>query len=599
MVVFIAGFSNIPVWAEVSFSVNAPRQVIQGNKFNITFVLRNAEGTGFKEPEVDGTTKLFGPTISSSYSSQWINGVSSSSTTQEYTLVYRADKAGKYNIGQAEVSVDGKKYTTKPFTLEILPPDRSSSGQSGNNGVRIDNYDTQSAGRNVDANDLFIRINLSKSSAYEQEAVVCTIKLYTKYQISQFMPTLQPSFNGFLIEELPISPSLNNVEHINGQNYMVAELKKCILFPQQSGKLTITSGNYDVTVVQFESIRSMFGTIRQPVEKKLSVKSNSQTINIKALPEPKPASFNGAVGKFTVSTEIKPNVLKTYEAATYSYVIKGSGNIKYVKSPKINFPPQFDVYDPQSNSDAKPSGGTVSGTTTVEYTFIPQFVGKYEIPETEFSYFDPSKGKYVTLTTQKYDLTVAKGVGTASGAAVPQSNGIEQKNTDILHIKTGDLGLSKEHVSLVESWTYWLWYVIPFSLLVSVLIYYRKSLKARSNVALMKNKHANKMAKKRLKQAKSYLDANDSNKFYAEVLNAIWGYLSDKLGIPLSELNKENISSVLMSHGVNDDDVKALMGLLDKCEFAQYAPELADTSMKEVFDTVGDMMDKLETIKKK
>ena len=157
----------------------------------------------------------------------------------------------------------------------------------------------------------------------------------------------------------------------------------------------------------------MFGTIRQPVEKKLSVKSNSQTINIKALPEPKPASFNGAVGKFTVSTEIKPNVLKTYEAATYSYVIKGSGNIKYVKSPKINFPPQFDVYDPQSNSDAKPSGGTVSGTTTVEYTFIPQFVGKYEIPETEFSYFDPSKGKYVTLTTQKYAFTVTKGSGTA------------------------------------------------------------------------------------------------------------------------------------------------------------------------------------------
>ena len=596
MVVFIAGFSNIPVWAEVSFSVNAPRQVIQGNKFNITFVLRNAEGTGFKEPEVDGTTKLFFFFISSSYSSQWINGVSSSSTTQEYTLVYRADKAGKYNIGQAEVSVDGKKYTTKPFTLEILPPDRSSSGQSGN-GVRIDNYDTQSAGRNVDANDLFIRINLSKSSAYEQEAVVCTIKLYTKYQVSQFMPTLQPSFNGFLIEELPITSSLNNVERVNGQNYMVAELKKCILFPQQSGELEITSGNYDVTVVQYEAVRTLFGTMRQPVERQLSIKSNSQKINIKALPAPRPASFSGAVGKFSVETEIKPPVLKTYEASTLSYKVTGQGNIKYLKAPKIQFPAQFDVYDPQNNADAKPSGSTVSGTMTFEYTFIPQYVGKYEIPATEFTYFDPSAGKYVTLNTPKYNLSVAKGSGTA--AQVPVDNNIEQKNTDILHIKTGDLGLQKEHVSFVAGWTYWLWYVLPTILLAAILIYYRKLLKERQNMALMRTKHANKLAKKRLKQAKAYMAASDSGKFYAELLNAIWGYLSDKLGIPVSELNKENIASVLASREVDDGTVTMLMELLDKCEFAQYAPELADSGIGETYNKAVEVMDKLETVKKK
>ena len=581
--------------AQVSFTVDAPRQVIEGNKFTITYVLRNGEGSSFQEPKVEGTTKLFGPATSRSYSSQWVNGVSSSSTSEEYAITYRADKAGKYNVEAAMVQVDGKTYSTQPFTLEILPPDRTA--QNGQGGVQIDNYDSQRAGKEVSADDLFIRINLSKSSAYEQEAVVCTIKLYTKYQVSQFMPTLQPSFNGFLIEELPITSSLNNVERVNGQNYMVAELKKCILFPQQSGELEITSGNYDVTVVQYEAVRTLFGTMRQPVERQLSIKSNSQKINIKALPAPRPASFSGAVGKFSVETEIKPPVLKTYEASTLSYKVTGQGNIKYLKAPKIQFPAQFDVYDPQNNADAKPSGSTVSGTMTFEYTFIPQYVGKYEIPATEFTYFDPSAGKYVTLNTPKYDLSVAKGSGTA--AQVPVDNNIEQKNTDILHIKTGDLGLQKEHVSFVAGWTYWLWYVLPAILLAAILIYYRKLLKERQNMALMRTKHANKLAKKRLKQAKAYMAANDSGKFYAELLNAIWGYLSDKLGIPVSELNKENIASVLASREVDDGTVTMLMELLDKCEFAQYAPELADSGIGETYNKAVEVMDKLETVKKK
>lgn len=581
--------------AQVSFTVDAPRQVIEGNKFTITYVLRNGEGSSFQEPKVEGTTKLFGPATSRSYSSQWVNGVSSSSTSEEYAITYRADKAGKYNVAAAKVQVDGKTYSTQPFTLEILPPDRTA--QNGQGGVQIDNYDSQRAGKEVSADDLFIRINLLKSSAYEQEAVVCTIKLYTKYQVSQFMPTLQPSFNGFLIEELPITSSLNNVERVNGQNYMVAELKKCILFPQQSGELEITSGNYDVTVVQYEAVRTLFGTMRQPVERQLSIKSNSQKINIKALPAPRPASFSGAVGKFSVETEIKPPVLKTYEASTLSYKVTGQGNIKYLKAPKIQFPAQFDVYDPQNNADAKPSGSTVSGTMTFEYTFIPQYVGKYEIPATEFTYFDPSAGKYVTLNTPKYDLSVAKGSGTA--AQVPVDNNIEQKNTDILHIKTGDLGLQKEHVSFVAGWTYWLWYVLPTILLAAILIYYRKLLKERQNMALMRTKHANKLAKKRLKQAKAYMAANDSGKFYAELLNAIWGYLSDKLGIPVSELNKENIASVLASREVDDGTVTMLMELLDKCEFAQYAPELADSGIGETYNKAVEVMDKLETVKKK
>ena len=584
--------------ADVSFSVDYPRQVVQGNKFQISFSLRNAEGNGFKAPEVGGCKLLYGPSKSSSYSSQWVNGVSSSSSSEEYTMVYRADQAGKYTVGSATVSVGGKQYSTKPFTIEILPPDRSA--QQGNNrgsqSVQIDNANTQTAGKQVSSKDLFVRIILSKSNVYEQEAVVCTIKLYTKYQISQFIANIQPSYNGFLIEELPVSPNLNEIEHVNGENYMVAELKKCILFPQQSGKLTITSGTYDVTVVQYEQFRTPFGIMRQPVEKQLQVKSNTSSVNILPLPEPKPASFNGAVGNFTVSTEIKPQVLKTYEAATYSYIIRGSGNIKYLKSPTIGFPSQFDVYDPQNNINAKPSGNTVSGTVTIDYTFIPQFVGKYEIPGTEFTYFNPATRKYETLTTQKYDLTVAKGSGAASQAP---KGGIEQKNRDILHIKTGDLHLKQEHSYAVEGFGYWLWYIIPLILLAAVLFYYRKALKARSDMQLMRTKRANKVAQKRLRAAKQWMRAGDKNKFYAEVLTALWGYLSDKIQIPVSELNKENISAELTNYGANDEVIAAVIEVLNNCEFAQYAPELSGNDMESIYSAAADAMDKLENTKRK
>lgn len=586
---------GIEAMAQVSLSVDYPRQVVQGNKFNISYTLRNAEGSGFTAPEVGGATKLYGPAVSSSYSQQWVNGVSLSSSTQEYTMMYKAVKAGTYKVGAASVMVNGKRYTSRPFTIEILPPDRSASGQHQQQSVQFDDASTQSSDKKVGSKDLFVRINMSKENVYEQEAVVCTIKLYTKYQISQFIANIQPSFNGFLIEDLPVSPNLNQVERVGGENYMVAELKKCILFPQQSGKLSITSGTYDVTVVQFDTYRTMFGTVRQPVEKQLKVKSNTATVNILPLPTPKPASFNGAVGNFTVTTQIKPQVLKTYEAATYSYIIKGSGNIKYVKSPVIGFPSQFDVYDPQNNVNAKPAGNTVSGTASIDYTFIPQFVGKYEIHGTEFTYFNPATKKYVTVTTPKYELTVAKGNGTPTSA----KKGIEQKNRDILHIKVGDLNLQKTHEYFVDGFGYWLWYIIPLLIFAGILFYYRKTLKARSDMQLMKTKRANKVAKKRLRVAQQYMKSGDTNKFYAEMLKALWGYLSDKLGIQVSELNKENIEAELANYGVAESDIAAVMDVLNKCEFAQYAPELSGNDTQTVFNAASDVMDKLENTKRK
>ena len=587
--------------AAVSFTVQAPRQVNEGSKFNVTFVLKNAEGSGFVAPDIPGATKIYGPALSTSYSQSWVNGKSSSSSSQEYTMIYKANRQGRLSVGAASVDVNGRRMTTKPFTIEVLPPDRAANSrpqslqeeqrQHERRGVQYDDPITQSADKAVTGNDIFVRIEMSKPRVFEQQAVVCTIKLYTKYQVSQFIPTLQPSFDGFLIEEIPMQPSLNNVETLNGQQYMVAVLKKCILYPQQSGKLTITSGNYDVNVVQYENYRTIFGTLSQPVEKKLVVKSNTATVNILPLPEPKPADFSGAVGRFTVATSISPTPLKTYAAATYSYVITGTGNLKYIKAPEVAFPKQMDVYDPKTNVKVNPGAGDMSGSVQIDYPFIPQFAGEFTIPASQFTFFNPETERYESVPIPEQPLKVAKGEGAPS-------NHYRLQNMDIRHLHQGDLNLSKTRTFLVENWGYWMGYMIPMLLMAALLVYYRKQLRERADVRLMRTKRASKVAQRRLKQARASMARGDRTAFYADLLSAMWGYLSDKLSIPVSELDKENIQAELAQYGVDDQLQQATLDMLDKCEFAQYAPELASSDMAPVLDDAASLIDRLENVKR-
>lgn len=600
-IVFFLTVMAMAAQAAVSFTAQAPHQVVEGNKFNIAFVLRNAEGQSFSPPEISWARKLYGPALSTSYSSSWVNGKSSSSSSQEYTMIYKAEKPGKYTVGPASIVVNGNRMTTKAITVEVVAGDKNansgypSGGQQApqqrrNNQVHFDDPLTQDASRGVGANDLFVRIEMSKPRVYEQQAVVCTIKLYTKYQISQFITNKQPSFDGFLIEEINMQPSLNNEEVLNGQPYRVAVLKKCILYPQQSGKLTISSGNYDVNVVQYENYRTLFGTLSQPVERKMQVNSNQAVVNILPLPEPRPATFTGAVGKFTVKAALNNNDLKTFKASVFNYTIEGVGNIKYIKAPTIQFPKEFDVYDPKTNAQTASTGNDLHGTVKIDYTFIPQYAGDFKIPASVFTYFDPETGKYVDIDVPGCDLKVAKGKGS-------QSNHYRMQNMDIRHIKQGDLDISKSHSYMVDGFAYWLWYIIPALVLASLMVYYRKQLKQRADAGFMRTKRANKVAQRRLKKARAFMQAGNRTGFYAESLNAMWGYLSDKLGIPVSELSKENIEAELEAYGVGEQLRAATLSLLDRCEFAQYAPEITGDDMSKVMDEAANLIGDLENVK--
>lgn len=584
--------------ASVSFRVEAPSQVIEGNKFSITYVLENSPEypQNIEIKEIPNCRFLFGPAIMQSSSDITTNGKRRHSSSVRYTYTYRAEKQGTVKISAANAIVGGKTLSTRPVSLEILPPDRSATNTSGNRtqSVQVYDIDTQTADKPIGHNDVFVRIVLSKPSAYVQEGVLCSIKLYSKYQISKFLTNVQPSYNGFMAQEVPVQLQ-GKFENVNGENYYSYVVKQSVLFPQQSGQLKISSGSYELTVVQFETINTAFGRMRSPVEKTIKLQSNSASLDVRELPTPRPADFTGAVGNFKVSCVLPENQVRTNEASSVKIVVSGSGNLKGLTMPKFNFPSQFDMYDPQTVVSANPSGSTLTGKVEAEYTFVPQSVGTFKIEGTSFSYFNPASEKYEHVNVEGFNLNVAK--GTASNAV--RYN--HEPMRDILPIYTGEMHLSKDVAYILGGWHNVLFYVVLSVVFLFVAFLYRRTLKLRANEMLMKRKGANKIAIKRLKRAKRFLQKGLSDQFYEEMLTALWGYFSDKLSIPVSELNRDNISKELTNYGMYEADIDRIIRILDECEFARYAQSAATAgiSMDKVFAEAVEAIGTVENTKTK
>ena len=576
------------------------------DKFQIVYLLEGAqEGGTFTEPTIDGATFLLKSSpVKIGESTQVVisNGrqVENSVTkTFKYTVTYKLNKTGNLQVGPASVTVCGKKITASGFRVNVSKTAQQQAPSTSRTlpglGGAVDMNDpfTQTADKPISNNDLYVRIEMSKPQVYEQEAVVCTIKLYTKFPIRPgVIPLEQPSFDGFLIEELN-TPGQVNVERVNGQNYYTIVFKKCILYPQKSGRLTIKSGVFDITPVQRDIYVGINSAIAVPHDTKLTVKSNSATVNILPLPEPRPAGFTGAVGDFKVSTSINPHQLKTYSPATFNYMVQGKGNIKYVKAPDVQFPQEFDTYDPQSHINTTNDGTDVTGSVTFAYSVIPQFVGNFELPASQFVFFNPSTAKYETIDLPATPLNVAKGKGQPSSHYKKR----QQTMTDVHPIMHGDLDLKKNQSYLISSLPYWLAYAVPLLALVAIILYNRKRLKEMADEKRMRTKRAGKVAQKRLKRAKAYAAAGKRNKFYGEVLTAMWGYMSDKLGIPVSDLSKDNIATQLELYGVDKPLTDETLDVLSQCEFAQYAPELAGDDMMPLYDKAAQVMENLENVK--
>ncbi len=576
--------------ANVTFKAVPPANVLKGDKFQITFSLQNGSASDFVGPKIDGCKLLSDKGVSSFSSYRNINGKATASKRVDYTCLYRAEKTGKVTVPSVVVTVDGKQYKSAPITFTIAE-DTGKPNQRVQTSILDEEYTSEVPGA-ISGTDLFVRIILSKESAYEQEPIECEIKLYTQYGINSFIPTTQPSFDGFIIEEVPVKSTINQVETYNGKEYYTAILKKCLIFPQKSGKLTINSGKYELVAEKYEKVTfgGGYAYSRIPIREKLTISSNSASMNIKPLPLPQPENFSGAVGEFDISAKLSSSSFRTNEAASLVYTISGTGNVKYIKEPNLDFPIEFELYTPKSKFDTHVLYGDMTGVATFEYTFVPKSVGKFQIPEHKFVYFDTNKNEYMTKIIEPFIINVSRGVSSV------EQNDVETKNIDIRHIKLGDKNQGKSNF-VILSFGYWIIIILFICLFGISIYYYNQRRELYSDTVNLKLVKANKVAKKRLKLASQYMNDAKQREFYEEIQNAIWGYISDKLSIPTSQLSKDNITNKLLNIGIKDDICNDIIDILNKCEIALYTPQSGNSQMKEIYDCVVKSINEIESIK--
>ena len=579
---------------EVTFTASAPDVVAVGDQFRLSYTVSTQNVKDFRAPSVKGFDVLMGP--SRSYSKQNFNGNVTENLT--YTYILLAKSEGEYTIPGATLSVGRDQYLSNSVKIKVLPADKSADAQDNRNGRE---KGSSPSGTSISNNDLFITATLSKTNVYEQEAILLTYKIYTVVDLRGFDNVKLPDFKGFHSQEVELPNDRRwGLEHYKGRNYHSTIYRQFVLFPQQSGKLTIDAARFDASVEKLEEIvdpfEAFFNGGAGSIQIKKILMTPKLTVDVKPLPAGKPADFSGGVGEFTISSSINSTDVKTNDAITVKVVISGTGNLKLVSDPEVKFPEDFEVYDPKVDNKFRLTSTGLSGNKVIEYLAIPRNAGTYKIPPIKLSYFDIKSRSYKTLTTEEYVVQVAKGAGNATQTIANFTNKEDLKvlNEDIRFIKQNDVKLMPRGVYFYGSTVYWLFYLIPGLVFVACFIVYRKQIAANANVARVRTKKANKVAVKRMKLAGKLLAANKQDAFYDEVLKALWGYISDKLNIPVSRLSKDNIEEELRRYGVSDELIKEFLGALNSCEFARFAPGDANQAMDKVYKESFEVISKME-----
>jgi hypothetical protein len=597
-----------------TLTVSTKKQVVVGERFQVVFEA-NAEGKNFQAPSFEGFTVVGGPFTSTSSSFSMVNGSMSHSVKCTYTFALQAYQEGTFHIGSASLTVKGNKISSAPFDIKVLPDDGSHAAPSGGGSSSNQGQSQQNTNDpQVSGKDLFIRVIPSKKSAYVGEQVVLTYKLYTKVPVSSLSVERMPSYSGFWTKDITDNNGgslRQTTEYINGVEYTAAEIQKVVVVPQRSGTLPIdpmiieciaqirTESSRQRSMDPFEAFFNdpFFNRNIANVKKELT----SQTLNleVKSLPENgKPASFAGAVGNFNFKSDIDKTELNTNEAFTLTLTVSGTGNVELLQMPEPVFPPDFEVYDPKITMNVSNNANGLSGTKKAEYLVIPRRAGNFAVPAVEFSYFDPSKGTYQTLSSQPYEIKVEKGKGGDDGGGIYASNqeGIKYLGSDIRHIMTGNAHLKPMHTVFFGSAAYFVALLVLLLLFVILLFVLKKREQMSKDTAANRNRKADKVARGRLKSAAQFLKAKDQDKFYVEMSQALWGYIADKLGIERSKLSMDTVNETMKAKNVPDELTQQFVDTLNSCEFARFAPGSAEAKMDDLYQRGIDVISKAEKV---
>ena len=584
---------------KVSFVASAPDVVVVGDQFRLSYTVTTQKVKDFRAPSIKGFDVLMGPSRSEQSSTQIVNGSVSSTSSITFTYILMANTAGEFTVPGASIVADGNQMISNSVKIKVLPQDQNHNSSRRNN----DNSSSiqPSSNASVSNQDLFITATASKTNVYEQEAFVLTYKIYTRESNLQLNNAKLPDFKGFHSQEIEMTTNARwTPEHYKGRNYYTTVYRQFVLFPQQSGKLFIEPAQFQMTVnkpVQSaDPFDAFFNGGNNVIEIKKPITTPKIAINVNPLPAGKPTNFLGGVGEFNISSSINSKELKTNDAITIKLVISGTGNLKLISNPEIKFPDDFEVYDPKVDNQVRLTKEGLTGNKVIEYLAIPRHAGTYKIPGVSFSYFDIRSKSYKTLNTEDYVINVEKGAGNADQVIANFTNKEDLKvlGEDIRYIKQNEVTFQPKGSFFYGSMSYWLFYIIPALAFILFFIIYRKQAAENANVAKMRTKKANKIAIKRMKLAGKLLSENKKDAFYDEVLKALWGYISDKLNIPVSRLSKDNIEEKLRNHGVSEELIKEFLNALNDCEFARFAPGDENQAMDKVYSSSIEVISKME-----
>jgi len=574
-----------------TLKANAPQQVAVGQQFRLTYTVNSQDVSNFHIGQIpsDAFEILMGPSTSTQSSFSMVNGRTTQSSSVTYTYILSALKNGTFTIPAATINVDGTQVSSNALKIQV-------SGTAQNNGGRAQGNRAQqqeelrSAGSTISGSDLFIQVSASKKRVYEQEPVLLTYKVYTLVALTQLEGKM-PDLKGFHTQEIPLPQEKSfKIEQFNGRNYKTVTWSQYVMFPQMSGKLQVPPITFNGIVLQqnrnVDPFEAFFNGGSGYIEVKKQIQAPGVNIEVDPLPT-RPAGFSGGVGKFSMNTEIDKTELKTNDPLTIRVTITGTGNMKLMKAPEVKFTKDFDTYDVKVTDKSRLTTSGLEGSMIYEYLAVPRHQGKYHVPPVEFTYFDTKEKQYKTLTSEAYDLTVAKGDGDETSV---QSFGGSQEDiqmlaNDIRYIKLGNVNMQSEGSLFFASTLYWIALAVLALVFILLFVVFRQRAIENADVVKARGKKANKVAVKRLKKAAKLMNDNKPGEFYDETLRALWGYVGDKLNIPVEQLSRENISDRLTERNVNAETIKQFIEAIDECEFERYAPGDPKGNMNKVYQT--------------
>ena len=575
-------------------TVKGPTSIATGQRFQIQYVVNTTDVSGFRIGNVpDAFDVIYGPSTSTQQSFSMVNGHTSQSSSVTYTYTLIAKKNGTFVIPSAHANVSGKSVSSQALKINVSGKPQQSTGQNvGNNGSAGQRVDR--AGSRISGNDLFIRVTANKQRVYEQEPVLLTYKVYTQVELTQLEGKM-PDLNGFHTQEIPLPQQKSfHIETLGGKTYRCVTWSQYVMFPQISGKLEIPSITFKGIVVQentnVDPFEAFFNGGAGYVEVKKEIKAPSVQIQVMPLPS-KPANFSGGVGYFNVSSSLDKKTVKAGEPVSLRVVVSGAGNMKLLKMPEIALPKDFDKYDPKLTDNTKLSINGVEGNMVYDYLIVPRNKGSYTIPAIEFTYFDTKSSTYKTAKTTPINLTVEQGDGKNGATVFSQEN-----DNDISDLIPGEPYRENANKAFFGSKWYIVTNIIVLLVFIALLVVFRKRALAMADVTAVRSKKADKVAVKRLSKAEKLMNESKRTMFYDEVLRTLWGYVGDKLSIPVEQLSRDNIQEKLRSNNVEDNLIDNYIEAIDECEYARYAPSDdmdSKTSMQKTYNKAKDAISKL------